>query len=117
MSKDFDNIIKEINKSHKELHQVDSKLSKELSDVNKDITNIKKDIAGIKVQVREVSNKIDMVLEILNNFTLMVMDDEGLQDLERDEEDYDIDQTWVPNEDQWSTDEDEDDEDNEDERY
>lgn len=99
MSKEFDNIIKEINKNHKELYQVDFKITKDISDLNKDVANIKKDISLIKVQLREISNKIDMTLEILNNFTLMLMD-EGEQDLD----DYDTDQTWVPNEDDWKTD-------------
>jgi hypothetical protein len=89
MSKDFDDILREINKSNRELHHMDNNLSK-------DIANLKKDLKSINA-------KIDMVLEILNNFTIMLLDEEEGDD---EFEDYDTDQTWVPEEDDWSNHED-----------
>lgn len=89
MSKDFDDILREINKSNRELHNMDNNLSK-------DIANLKKDLKSINA-------KIDMVLEILNNFTIMLLDEEEGDD---EFEDYDTDQTWVPEEDDWSNHED-----------
>jgi seryl-tRNA synthetase len=83
MSKDFDNIMKEINKNHKELYQVDSRVNKELESLNKDIGVIKKDIASIKIQIRDINHKMDTMLEILNNFTLMFLaEDDGVEDNE-----------------------------------
>lgn len=98
MSRDFDDILKEINKNNRELHSIDSSLSKDISGLQKDITLIKKEI-------KSINNKIDLVLEILNNFTIMLLDEEG-EDT-NDLGDYDPDQTWVPEEDDWSNHEDE----------
>lgn len=94
MSKDFDDILKEINKSNKELHSIDNNISK-------DMNSIKNDIVILKKEVKSINNKIDLILEILNNLSIMVLEDEENDDL------YDSDQTWVPEEDDWSDHEDE----------
>lgn len=105
MSKDFDNIIREINKTNKELYEVDAQLKKDFRTIEKDVVSIKKDIASIKIQTQEISNKIDILLEIMQNLSIMVLDDEEDTD---DYGDFDSDQTWVPDEDDdWSNNEDE----------
>jgi hypothetical protein len=50
-----------------------------------------KDILEIKKQIKDISFKVDLMLEILNNFTIMLAEEE-------DEDSYDSDQTWVPEE-------------------
>lgn len=76
--------------------------------LSKDISIIKQDISLIKEQIQNIDSKIDLVLEILNSFTLMVLDDD-----EDDEESYETDNTWLPEEsfynedDEWNSHEDE----------
>ena len=101
MSRDFDEIVKRINQSHKELYKQDSEISKDISDLNKNQDKILKDIADIRKQVKDIDNKIDLILEILNNFTLMVLDENEIDQDEEEDTDsiYDTDSTWVPDED------------------
>jgi seryl-tRNA synthetase len=102
MSKDFDDILKQINKSNKDLHSIDNNLSK-------DLTSIKTDISLLKRELKGLNNKIDLILDILNNLSIMVLDEE-----DEDGNLYDTDQTWVPEDeddldekDDWSNHEDE----------
>lgn len=59
------------------------------------------DIAAVKRQIKDIDNKIDLILEILNNFTLMVLSDE--------EDDESLNDEWVPEQNEnWNPYEDED---------
>ena len=94
MSRDFDDIRKKIDQSYKDLDKNQDKILKEITDIKK--------------QVRDIGFKVDMMLEILNNFTIMLSeDDEELED------NYDTYESWVPDEesyydeDNWSDGEDE----------
>lgn len=92
MSREFDDIYKKIDQSHKELYKQDEEITKDQSKILKEISDIKK-------QVKSISLKVDMMLEILNNFTIM-LSEEPL------EEDYE--EQWLPNEDDdWNLREDE----------
>ena len=92
MSKEFDDIIKKINQS-------DKLVFKDITNLEKDHDKIIKEITDLKKQVKDISFKVDMMLEILNNFTIM---------LSEEDEDYDSDETWVPKEDDfWEDDNDE----------
>lgn len=67
-----------------------------------DQSNLIKEVNDIKKQVNDISYKVDLMLEILNNFTIMLSEEED------DEESYDSDETWVPKEDDfWEDDNDE----------
>lgn len=65
MSKDFNNIRNKIDQSHKELY---------------DNTNVLDEINRLKKDIKTIDTKIDTMLEILNNFTIMLSEDD--QDLE-----------------------------------
>ena len=96
MSKEFDDIIKKIEQS-------DKSLFRDITNLEKDHDKIIKEISDVKKQVKDISFKVDMMLEILNNFTIMLAEDE--EDLE---DNYDSDETWVPkDEDFWEDDTDE----------
>jgi seryl-tRNA synthetase len=100
MSRDFDDIYKKIDQSHKDLYKQDVANSKDICGLKKDQDKLLKDINEIKKEVRDISYKVDIMLEILNSFTIM-LDEEEL------DEDYDTDQTWVPDEDdEWNNKED-----------
>jgi seryl-tRNA synthetase len=106
MSRDFDDIYKKIDQSHKELYKKDSEALKDIEFLKKDQDKMIKDISDIKKQIKDISFKVDMVLEILNNFTIMLAEDE--EDLEENYDfDNDTDETWVPKEENFWEDDDE----------
>lgn len=71
-------------------------MSKEFDDFLKNFNHRNNELEIIKTNISELNNKIDLILEILNNFTLMVFEEEEDEDSEYE---FDSDQTWVPEED------------------
>jgi len=61
------------------------------------------DITSIKKDIKDIVFKVDILLEIMDSFTAM------LSECDDDEvEDYDLDESWVPKEDEfWEDDSDE----------
>ena len=105
MPKDLDQISKQIDKLNKEVCDNDKLISKEIIDLYRHNIKLSKEIADIKKEVLNMAFKIDSMLEILNNFTIMLAEDD--EDLA---ENYDIDdpnESWVPKEEEfWEDDED-----------
>jgi seryl-tRNA synthetase len=102
MSRDFDDIRKKIDQSHKDLYKQDLENSKDIDSVKKNQDKLLKDINEIKKEVKDIGFKVDTMLEILNNFTIMLTEEE-----EQDEymDDYaDDDESWVPDqEEDWNS--------------
>jgi len=100
MSKEFDDVIKKIEQS-------DKSLFRDITNLEKDHDKILKEINDIKKQVKDISFKVDMMLEILNNFTIMLAEDD--EDLEENYDfDNDSDESWASKEDDfWEDDTDE----------
>jgi len=94
MSRDFDNIIKEVMKSNKDLNRIDHKFSKEISLLDKDIQNLRKEVRGL-------SSKLDEILEILNTLTIFIEDTESIVDEEDHDEDYQSNEGWLPEVNNW----------------
>lgn len=90
MSKEFDDIIKKINQS-------DKLFFKDITNLEKDHDKIIKEIGDLKKQIKDLSFKVDMMLEILNNFTIMLSEDDT--DLDDNYEIEDSDESWVPKDD------------------
>jgi hypothetical protein len=107
MSKNIDDVIKEVMKSNKEIHRVDNKLSKDIDTTHREIQSLKK-------EVKLVSAKIDSVLEILNTLTIFIEDAEQIIDDEDIDEEYSSNEGWIPEVNNWE-DKNTDDEDEEDE--
>jgi hypothetical protein len=57
---------------------------------------ILEEISQIKREINSISTKVDIMLEILNTFALMIEEEEGEEELE---ESYDSDESWLPDED------------------
>lgn len=97
MSRDFDEIRQKIDQSHKELYKQDTAISKDLTNLDKNQEKLLKEIHEVKKEVKDISFKVDTMLEILNSFTIMLAEDD--EDLE---ENYDFDndtyESWVPKE-------------------
>jgi hypothetical protein len=81
-------------------------MSKKYDDLSPTQAQIIKDIIEIKKETKDINFKIDTILEILNNFTIMLAED--AEDLEENYEfDNDTDESWVPKEDDFWEDDDE----------
>ena len=108
MSRDFDDIYKKIDQSHKELYKQENELSKDIDAVNKNQEKILGDIKDIKKQVKSIEAKIDLILDILNNFTILLAEEgENAEDY-ANEEDTD---SWMRDrEESWNSYEDDEDE-------
>lgn len=102
MSKDFNDISKEILKNNKEIHNIENKLSK-------DITGISKEISSIKKEVKDISNKINEILEILTILSVFIEESHDIEEMD-DEEEYQSNEGWLPEIDNWEDNYDEDDE-------
>jgi hypothetical protein len=92
MSKDINDILKEVAKSNKELHKVDDKISKEVYSLQKDISDTKKEI-------KIISEKIDIILELINQLYIFVEDDSE-EDIE-DNDEYESNEGWLPELQDW----------------
>lgn len=87
MSKNIDDVIKEVMKSNKEIHNIDNHLTK-------DITELKKSIKNIDNKIKSLENKIDQAIEILNTFTILISDIDDMNDADIDDEEENED--WTP---------------------
>lgn len=103
MSRDFDDIYKKIDQSYKDLYKNNDAISKDVDGLGKNQDKILKDITEIKREVRDIAHKVDIMLEILNNFTIMLAEDD--EDLDENYDIDDADESWVPKE-EWEDDED-----------
>jgi predicted nucleic acid-binding Zn-ribbon protein len=87
MSKNIDDVIKEVMKSNKEIHNMDAHISK-------DISELKKGIKNIENKIKTIENKLDQTIDLLNTFTMLLTEQD---DLDIDDEDklYDITKSFV----------------------
>jgi len=77
MSKEFDQIIKEITKQNKELHNLDNQISKE---VVKDVYEIKKTIKGLESKINKIDQTIIKIYDLLNSITIFIEDAENMSE-------------------------------------
>lgn len=99
MSRDFNDIYKKIDQSHKDLYKKDTENAKDIHDIKKDQDKLLREISDIKKEVKDIAFKIDVMLEILNSFTIMLEEEDG--DLNDDTDEH-----WLSAEDDWSNGED-----------
>lgn len=77
MSRDFDDIYKKIDQSHRELNKQDNELARDISSIGKNQEKVLAEIKDIKKQVKSIEGKVDLILEILNNFTILLAEEEN----------------------------------------
>jgi seryl-tRNA synthetase len=87
MSKNIDDVIREVMKSNKEIHSMDNHLTKDISEVKKSVKNIEN-------KIKLLENKIDQAIEILNTFTILISDMDDMNDIDIDDEEENED--WTP---------------------
>ena len=106
MSKDIDDVSKQLDKISKEIDSNNRLTEKDLIEIYKQNNKLAKEISEIKKEITSMAFKIDTMLEILNNFTIMLAEDD--EDLEENYHIEDSEETWVPKEDEfWEDDNDE----------
>lgn len=88
MSRDFDNNMKKIIDTNKELHKESDKSLKEMADIKRLIKTLESKLSGLE-------EKIDTIYEILNNFSVLMYEEEDLDD----EEDFEN-KDWTPYDDE-----------------
>lgn len=84
MSKNIDDVIKEVLKNNKEIHSMDTHISKDISDLKKGIKNIEN-------KIKMIENKIDQTMDLLNTFTMLITEQDDI-DIDDEEENED----WTP---------------------
>ena len=87
MSKEFDQILRELTKQNKDLHNIDVQVSKALV---KDIVDIKKSVRNIETKIVLMEKVLNQLFEVINNLTIFIDDAEDIansEDLD-DEEDW-----------------------------
>jgi hypothetical protein len=87
MSKNIDDVIREVMKSNKEIHNMDTHLTK-------DIVEVKKGIKNIENKIKLLENKIDQAIDLLNTFTILISDMDDMNDVDIDDEEENED--WTP---------------------
>jgi septal ring factor EnvC (AmiA/AmiB activator) len=88
MSKEFNDIIREINKQNKELHSIDNSISKE---VVKEISDLKKSVKNIESKIRSMDDTLIKLFDILNTITVFIEDAESMNG-----DDLDDEEDWTP---------------------
>lgn len=82
MSREYDNLLKEVLKQGKQVSTLDSHL-------NKDILEIKKTLKNIENRTKSVDNKVSQILEILNTLTIFIASDDDMDfDAPREQEEW-----------------------------
>jgi len=79
MTKEIENIMKEVIKNNKEIHGIDTSLSK-------DISELKKSMKNIESKLNSMDRRLSVVLEILESFTLIL----------DEEEEKEANESWTP---------------------
>ena len=72
-----------------------------IADINNEI---KEEIHSLKEEITNISAKVDQILQMLSDFTIMLMEDP--EEEEEEEEEYGYEDSWLPKEDDfWENDE------------
>lgn len=106
MPKDIDDLYKKLDQNNKSDQKDHDDIVRSINSIGKDNDKLMKEINEIKKEVKDIAFKVDTMLEILNNFTIMLAEDD--EDLENNYDIEDADESWVPKEDEfWEDDNDE----------
>ena len=89
MSKEFDQILRELTKQNKDLHNIDVQVSKALV---KDIVDIKKSVRNIETKIVLMEKVLNQLFEVINNLTIFIDDAEDIAN----SEDLDDEEDWTP---------------------
>ncbi len=89
MSKEFDQILRELNKQNKDLHNIDIQITKVLT---KDVGELKKSIKHIENKMILMEKALNQLFEVINNLTIFIDEAEDIAN----SEDLDDEEDWTP---------------------
>ena len=92
MSKNIDDVIKEVMKSNKEIHNMDNHLTK-------DISELKRSIKNIEAKIQRMDGVIQKVYDTLEAITIALHDAEIEEAMMEDLEEQEDSEDWTPYED------------------
>ena len=76
----------------------------QVSNIQESHSELLNELKEVKEEMRNISAKVDATLELLNTFTIMLMQDD--EDAEEEEEEFGYEDSWLPKEDDfWENDE------------
>lgn len=101
MPKDIDDLMKELTKHNKSLDNIEKKLAKEIADISKDIAYMHK-------EQKNISSKLDTVLDILNMLSIFIEEEGEVLEDEDDDSYYESNEGWIPERSEWDIDEEDD---------
>ena len=84
MSRDFDDISKQIIQQNKDLKNRDNSISKDISDLKKSVKNI-------ETKIRSMDDTLIKLFDILNAITVFIEDAESINEADLDDE-----EDWTP---------------------
>ena len=84
MSRDFDDISKQIIQQNKDLKNRDSSISKDISDLKKSVKNI-------EAKIKSMDDTLIKLFDILNTITVFIEDAESMDEVDLDDE-----EDWTP---------------------
>lgn len=86
MSKDIENIMKEVIKSNKEIHNIDRSMSL-------DIIDLKKGIKNIENKIKSMDDTLTKLFDIMNTIIILIEESENY---EEDVEEESEKEEWTP---------------------
>jgi hypothetical protein len=105
MSRDFDDISKQIIQQNKDLKNRDSSISKDISDLKKSVKNI-------EAKIKSMDDTLIKLFDILNTITVFIEDTESMDEVDLDDE-----EDWTPYDERNFTYRHDDEEENEDDNW
>jgi hypothetical protein len=84
MSRDFDDISKQIIQQNKDLKSRDNSISKDISDLKKSVKNI-------EAKIKSMDDTLIKLFDILNTITVFIEDAESMDEVDLDDE-----EDWTP---------------------
>ena len=94
MSKEINDILKNVNKNNQEIYKLEDNTLKNIVLLNKDVEDIKK-------QINTIIAKLDTVVEMMMTLTLFIEESVEIGELDEHEEDYESNEGWIPDNEDW----------------
>lgn len=94
VSKEINHILKGVNQNHQDIYKAEDGMVKNIVSLNKDVEEIKK-------QINTMITKLDTVVEMMMTLTLFIEESLEIGELDNNEEDYDSNEGWIPDNEEW----------------
>jgi hypothetical protein len=69
--------------------------------LNKEVSYLGKELTSLKKEVGTILSKLDIILKMLMTITLFIEESVEIGELDDQEEDYDSNEGWIPDNEEW----------------